>query len=202
MSADTLFVLIQHRLFAIERERSQLMFGTSAFHASVHRWSCQLEYNPRLNIGWGFSDGEGNERNWSFQSPLVPLLRFATKQTRVDALHLRACHKNDLGVTNAGTYNISLFIDLHFVSMVFGLTNMTACLMSQKLDEVLEDKAVTQARLSDLELRHGHNVEYFALQWERQRSCQLDLMANTNLQNLETRLGRLITLEESFRESQ
>lgn len=101
---------LQHNFFVTERERRQLKFGTSAFHASVHWWSCQLEYNPRLNIGWGLSDGEGNERNWSFLSPLVPQLRFATKQNRLDALHLRAGHKNHLGLSNTGRIQVFSFI--------------------------------------------------------------------------------------------
>lgn len=78
---------LQNDLFVQERERNQLKFGTSVFHAYVHRWSCQLDYNPRLNEGWGLSDGEGLERNWSFLDALVALLRYVTKQHWLDALH-------------------------------------------------------------------------------------------------------------------
>ncbi|PLW17902.1 hypothetical protein PCASD_17134 [Puccinia coronata f. sp. avenae] len=42
--------------------KSQLTFGTSIFHSYLHNWGCQLDYNPRLNTGWGLSDGEGLER--------------------------------------------------------------------------------------------------------------------------------------------
>ncbi|OAV86597.1 hypothetical protein PTTG_29818 [Puccinia triticina 1-1 BBBD Race 1] len=45
-------------------------FGTSIFHSYVHNWTCQLDYNPRLNKGWGLSDGEGLERMWSYLSTL------------------------------------------------------------------------------------------------------------------------------------
>ncbi|KAH9820361.1 hypothetical protein DFH28DRAFT_844647, partial [Melampsora americana] len=52
----------------------QLIFGTSVFHAYVHSWSCQLDYNPRLNEGFGLSDGEGCERCWCKLSKLVAAL--------------------------------------------------------------------------------------------------------------------------------
>ncbi|KAA1117187.1 hypothetical protein PGTUg99_036846 [Puccinia graminis f. sp. tritici] len=54
-------------------------FGTSIFHSYVHNWACQLDYNPRLNTGWGLSDGKGLERMWSYLSPLVSPLRYATR---------------------------------------------------------------------------------------------------------------------------
>ncbi|POW02610.1 hypothetical protein PSTT_11651 [Puccinia striiformis] len=80
-------------------EFNLLRFGTSVFHAYVHQWSCQLRYNPRLNDGWGMSDGEGMERIWAFLSPLVRQLRYATKNHRLVALDIRASHHNDIGRT-------------------------------------------------------------------------------------------------------
>jgi hypothetical protein len=44
---------------------SRLRFATTAMHAYGHEWACQLEYNPRICIGLGLSDGEGTERLWS-----------------------------------------------------------------------------------------------------------------------------------------
>ncbi|PLW57159.1 hypothetical protein PCANC_03098 [Puccinia coronata f. sp. avenae] len=49
----------------LPQDRGRLSFGTSVFHAYVHNWTCQLEYNPRFNTGWGLSDGEGLERGLS-----------------------------------------------------------------------------------------------------------------------------------------
>ncbi|KAH9817085.1 hypothetical protein DFH28DRAFT_1106520 [Melampsora americana] len=42
----------KNNIFADERMQNRLKFGTSAFHAYVHQWSRQLQYNPRLNAGW------------------------------------------------------------------------------------------------------------------------------------------------------
>lgn len=85
-----------------ERQRGQLQFGTSAMHSYVHEWSCQLNYNPRLNDGWGLSDGEGLERIWAFLAILVSVLRYATILHRLVALHLRAEHHNEVARLNAG----------------------------------------------------------------------------------------------------
>ncbi|KAA1135572.1 hypothetical protein PGTUg99_021086 [Puccinia graminis f. sp. tritici] len=54
----------------LDDKRSQLQFGTLVFHAYVHSWTCQLDYNPQLNKRWGLSDGEGLERMWSYLSSL------------------------------------------------------------------------------------------------------------------------------------
>lgn len=79
------------------------MFGTGAFHSYVHEWGCQLRYNPRLNFGWGMSDGEGLERDWGVLAPLIAALRYATKLHRLNALGLKVDHLNDSLLKNAGT---------------------------------------------------------------------------------------------------
>ena len=93
---------IKRNLFPEQMEGNQLKFGTSVFHAYVHQWSCQLQYNPRLNPGWGMSDGEGMERIWAFLSPLVRQLRYTTKNHRLLAIDIRASHHNDVGRMYAG----------------------------------------------------------------------------------------------------
>ncbi|KAG6846960.1 hypothetical protein H0H93_010874 [Arthromyces matolae] len=53
----------------------RLQFATSAMHACVHQWACQLVYNPRLRVGLGLTDGEGVERLWSRLRKLVGITR-------------------------------------------------------------------------------------------------------------------------------
>ncbi|KAH9808450.1 hypothetical protein DFH28DRAFT_935886 [Melampsora americana] len=163
-------------LFLQERERGQLKFGTSVFHAYVHRWSCQLDYNPRLNEGWGLSDGEGLERDWAFLDPLIALLRYVTKQHRLDALHFRALHRIFLGQSNIGRS------------------------LQDRVQKGVSTMQDALNLLADLERATGHGTEYFSQQWARQKTCQKEHMGNTNIQHLEVRLGRLIDLEESFQE--
>ena len=95
----------QNNLFQDERARGQLKFGTSVFHAYVHQWLCQIKYNPRLNVGWGLSDGEGCERIWSSLSRLVSPLRYASKQNRLDSLHLKVQHLNFCARLDSGIYD-------------------------------------------------------------------------------------------------
>ncbi|KNE97611.1 hypothetical protein PSTG_09160 [Puccinia striiformis f. sp. tritici PST-78] len=77
---------------------NQLTFGTSIFHSYVHNWMCQLDYNPRLNTGWGLSDGEGLERMWLYLSPLVSPLRYATRNHRLAAIAHRLKYHNTRGI--------------------------------------------------------------------------------------------------------
>ncbi|EFP93136.2 uncharacterized protein PGTG_19152 [Puccinia graminis f. sp. tritici CRL 75-36-700-3] len=81
--------IIRRNQFPFEMAHNLLKFGTSVFHAYVHEWTCQLRYNPRLNHGWGMSDGEGMERLWSHLSPLISQLRYSTKSHRLSAIDLQ-----------------------------------------------------------------------------------------------------------------
>ncbi|KAA1076872.1 hypothetical protein PGT21_022759 [Puccinia graminis f. sp. tritici] len=78
----------------VPQYRDRIKFGTSVFHAYVHNWLCQLDYHPRFNQGWGLSDGEGLERMWSYLSPLVSPLRYATRNHRLAAISHRLKHHN------------------------------------------------------------------------------------------------------------
>lgn len=100
----------QRHIFEDERAQGQLKFGTSVFHAYVHNWGCQLDYNPRMNLGWGMSDGEGNERSWHKLSKLVAALRYSTKQHRLWALDLKSQHENDVARTKASEKVLSIFL--------------------------------------------------------------------------------------------
>ncbi|KAG6899356.1 hypothetical protein C0993_010997 [Termitomyces sp. T159_Od127] len=49
----------------------RLQFATSAMHAFVHQWACQIVNNPRIRMGLGLTDGEGVERLWSKLRKLI-----------------------------------------------------------------------------------------------------------------------------------
>ncbi|OAV98586.1 hypothetical protein PTTG_25597 [Puccinia triticina 1-1 BBBD Race 1] len=79
--------------FAFPHKKEQVNFGTSVFHAYVHEWKCQVEYNPRFKKGWGLSDGEGCERLWSSLSPIIQKLRYSSRNHCFGALsHLCQFH--------------------------------------------------------------------------------------------------------------
>ncbi|EHS63459.1 uncharacterized protein PGTG_21590 [Puccinia graminis f. sp. tritici CRL 75-36-700-3] len=87
----------------LEKDRPRLKFGTSVFHAYVHNWNCQLDYHPRFNKGWGLSDGEGLERMWSYLSPLVSPLRYATRNHRLASIAHQLAHHNRKGIKQLST---------------------------------------------------------------------------------------------------
>lgn len=94
----------QTRVFTGPTQAAQVKMGTALFHAYAHNWGCQLEFNPRLNEGWGKSNGEGLERVWMKLAPLVSLLRYATKQHRLVSLDLWTTHRNEVLRDKAGVY--------------------------------------------------------------------------------------------------
>lgn len=68
---------------------------------------------------------------------------------------------------------------------------------------------IAEKRLTDArgQLRHlesiGITIQYISEQWDRQKTCQSELMdSNNTLEKLRVRLGQLIDIEEEFREQQ
>ncbi|KAH9465517.1 hypothetical protein Pst134EA_013399 [Puccinia striiformis f. sp. tritici] len=82
----------------IPQDRPRIKFATLVFHAYAHNWACQLDYHPRFNESWGLSDGEGLERLWSYLSPLVSPLRYATRNHRLAAIAHRTKHHNERSI--------------------------------------------------------------------------------------------------------
>ncbi|KAG6890858.1 hypothetical protein C0992_012244 [Termitomyces sp. T32_za158] len=57
--------------------------ATSAMHAFVHQWACQIVYNPQIRTGVGLTDGEGVERLWSRMQKLVAITRSCGRSRRL-----------------------------------------------------------------------------------------------------------------------
>ncbi|KAF4568584.1 hypothetical protein EYR40_010011 [Pleurotus pulmonarius] len=80
----------------------RLSFTTSAMHAYAHQWSCQLVYNPRLQVGVGLTDGEGVERLWSRMRRLIGITQTSGRSRRIWILDrqlssIGSSHRDDLG---------------------------------------------------------------------------------------------------------
>ncbi|SGY16055.1 BQ5605_C012g06745 [Microbotryum silenes-dioicae] len=56
------FLIICHQRQLLPKLFKRLEFATSVFHAYTHIWSCQVEFNPRLILTFGLTDGEGSVR--------------------------------------------------------------------------------------------------------------------------------------------
>ncbi|KAF8583808.1 hypothetical protein K439DRAFT_1347653 [Ramaria rubella] len=50
---------------------SRLSCGTAVFHAYAHQFCCQIVYYPRKWTGFGWSNGEGNERMWALSKDTI-----------------------------------------------------------------------------------------------------------------------------------
>ncbi|EFP85538.2 uncharacterized protein PGTG_11894 [Puccinia graminis f. sp. tritici CRL 75-36-700-3] len=161
-----------------ERQCNQLMFGTSVFHAYVHQWSCQLRYNPRLNNGWGMSDGEGLERIWAYLSPLISSLRYSTKKHRLTALDMRSSHHNEVGKSRS-------------VKLLF-----------ERGKNVEELFIKSMEKLKEIEDQHGYTSEYLTQQWLRQRECQLSAMENDSEREMIEYAEQLVEVEDELQETQ
>ncbi|KAA1080869.1 hypothetical protein PGT21_050213 [Puccinia graminis f. sp. tritici] len=134
----------------------QLHFGTSVFHSYVHNWKCQLEFSPRFNTGWGLSDGEGLERLWSYLSPLVSPLRYATRNHRLGSLQ----HKVE-------------FHNKRSISSLVGWIKHKYQMADNKGEAAraqLAELATVQNVFSNDQSNYDH--QFFESQWQDQRSFQ------------------------------
>ncbi|OAV92783.1 hypothetical protein PTTG_04955 [Puccinia triticina 1-1 BBBD Race 1] len=166
--------VIRRNQFPECRERNLLSFGTSVFHAYVHEWKCQLRYNPRLNDGWGMSDGEGMEQIWAFFLPLIRQLRYCTKNHRLVAVDIRSHHHNDVGWVYA----------LH--------------LLFEQGTHVEELKKEASGVLDSLLEEFGHTREFFKAQWTRQREIQLLVVENQSEKEMLRKIEELVELEDKL----
>ncbi|KAH9822566.1 hypothetical protein DFH28DRAFT_1181288 [Melampsora americana] len=169
--------IVKRNQFPEARAKDRLKFATSLFHSFVHEWSCQLDYNPRLNDGWGLSDGEGMERIWSDFEPLVRPLRYSTKQHRLTALNFRAMHRNERGRVKSAARAL------------------------QHLRQTQKIMSEARGTLKFLHRSHGHTEEYFKQQWERKKVIQSQTISQTSADYLE-HVGELVNLEEKLVEAQ
>ena len=151
-----------------------------------------------MNKGWGRSDGEGLERIWSFLSPLVSPLRYSTKQHRLDALHLKATHRNAVTRTNAGESWLILKVEKRGATETFPVR--ATWIKLKETEALLSHGAATLNQLGREEPIHTR--DYFAAQWERQKTCQLEAITSLTFQKLEEKLVELLDQEENLKEAQ
>lgn len=62
--------------------KGRAIYAVSVFHAFAHVMSCQMKYHPRYVSGFGYTDGEGCERLWSYLNGFIPISRSMTKDNR------------------------------------------------------------------------------------------------------------------------
>ncbi|OAV91038.1 hypothetical protein PTTG_28102 [Puccinia triticina 1-1 BBBD Race 1] len=157
----------------MKEHRQRIQFATSIFHSYAHEWSCQVDYNPRLNTGWGMSDGEGLERMWSFLSRLIGPLRYSTRNHRLGSLAHLLKHHN------------------------FRSINCLPRWLKRKFNNALKRRRLVQKDLSELlgkpnphsSSRRCYTRRFFRKQWEHQRKFK-----NESTADHEDRNEKLVSL--------
>ncbi|KAI8355593.1 hypothetical protein EDC96DRAFT_484268 [Choanephora cucurbitarum] len=61
-------------------------YGVTAFHAYAHTMACQVNYNPKYIPNFGYTDGEGCERFWSYLDGFVSMTRSMSSRNRLLAI--------------------------------------------------------------------------------------------------------------------
>jgi hypothetical protein len=174
-------ILNSYQRILLHDDRGCIKFGPSIFHAYVHNWLCQLQYNPRFNTGWGLSNGKGLERMWSYLAPLVSPLRYAIRNHCLGAIAHQLKYHNQKGINQLSK---SLVIHWHITSnpaQIFPILN--SCLVQwlrRKFNNAIKRQSKTRSLLAGLlGMQNPHKSSgerytqgFFKRQWQKQRSFQ------------------------------
>ncbi|KAK9245495.1 hypothetical protein V1506DRAFT_506552 [Lipomyces tetrasporus] len=100
------------KIFALN-EGMTLHTAVNRFHLHAHEYSCQVVYNPMLQLNvFGMTDGESIETAWSSNSHLVRLTRTAGKNSRMQLLQSHAEHHAAQAKLKRGTRLCSRYSDM------------------------------------------------------------------------------------------
>ncbi|TDL19236.1 hypothetical protein BD410DRAFT_900284 [Rickenella mellea] len=146
---------------------NRLSLGTAAMHSYGHQWSCQLAYNPRLQDGYGLSDGEGVERLWSRLRKLIGITRSSARKRRIWVIDRQAAFISDVLRDDLGVW------------------------LRRRLRSGVESRA---AKARAILAECGLPMTVLREQWELQRSEQTSLRAHAPAR-LKKELDAVLTLQ-------
>ncbi|KAH7097510.1 hypothetical protein BKA62DRAFT_623799, partial [Auriculariales sp. MPI-PUGE-AT-0066] len=142
--------------------RERLVFATSAMHAYVHQWSCQLGFNPRLQPGFGLTDGEGVERLWSRLRDLISILRCVSRLRRLVILDQQMFWVGEEMRDNLGRWDAK-----------------RTKLVKRRRDEAMAELRLSGFTLADVTTAPDGAIPLIRHQWELQRTAQLSVRSMT-----------------------
>ncbi|KAH7091784.1 hypothetical protein BKA62DRAFT_626210 [Auriculariales sp. MPI-PUGE-AT-0066] len=142
--------------------RERLTFATSAMHAYVHQWSCQLGFNPRLQLGFGLTDGEGVERLWSRLRDLISILRCVSRLRRLVLLDQHLFWVGQEMRDDLGRWD----------------TRRTK-LIKKRTDDAMAELRMSGFTLADVTTSPDGAIPLIQHQWELQRAAQLSVRSMT-----------------------
>jgi hypothetical protein len=95
---DSLFASLLSKHNVMPELANRCSFALALFHAFGHGMECQVVYNPRYRIGFGLTNGEGNERVWSLCRNLIAPERVMGVGYLCRVLNLAELFGRDIGV--------------------------------------------------------------------------------------------------------
>ncbi|SGY50652.1 BQ5605_C001g00911 [Microbotryum silenes-dioicae] len=81
----------------------RLEFALSSMHAYAHKWSCQVDFDPRFLPSFGLTDAEGAERLWSQLRGMIPMNRSSSASHRLENINRRASAYNKQHLAELGS---------------------------------------------------------------------------------------------------
>ncbi|SGZ31058.1 BQ5605_C047g12295 [Microbotryum silenes-dioicae] len=81
----------------------RLEFALSSMHAYAHKWSCQVDFDPRFLPSFGLTDAEGAERLWSQLRGMIPMNRSSRASHRLENINRRASAYNKQHLAELGS---------------------------------------------------------------------------------------------------
>ncbi|SGZ31569.1 BQ5605_C045g12205 [Microbotryum silenes-dioicae] len=81
----------------------RLEFALSSMHAYAHKWSCQVDFDPRFLPNFGLTDAEGAERLWSQLRGMIPMNRSSSASHRLENINRRASAYNKQHLAELGS---------------------------------------------------------------------------------------------------
>lgn len=134
----------------------------------------------RYHNGWGLSDGEGLERDWSFLDPLIAILRTSTRLHRLQAIELRSTALALLLLPGTGDWLLGQFKK----------STLTVQEAQDQLKQLCKEPNPYQTGWKN-------TSTYFQKQWEAKREANCSTAKDIKVRQ-QIELGKLLCLEQKM----
>ncbi|SGY13827.1 BQ5605_C010g05987 [Microbotryum silenes-dioicae] len=129
----------------------RLEFALSSMHAYAHKWSCQVDFDPRFLPNFGLTDGEGTERLWSQLRGMIPMNRSSSSSHRLENINRRASAYNKQHLAELGSLKLTK--------------------LNSRLKNAIKLKAEADRVIAEVVNRSEWTVATLLEQWHAQRAA-------------------------------
>ncbi|SGZ31666.1 BQ5605_C045g12227 [Microbotryum silenes-dioicae] len=129
----------------------RLEFALSSMHAYAHKWSCQIDFDPRFLPNFGLTDGEGTECLWSQLRGMIPMNRSSSSSHRLKNINRRASAYNKQHLAELGSLKLTK--------------------LNSRLKNAIKLKAEADRVIAEVVNRSEWTVATLLEQWHAQRAA-------------------------------